>query len=185
MVTISETTKILTQPKIQDLPQPSFKRWLKHFCFLPATKRYFDRQDQHAITQAVTRAEQGHIGEIQVVIEGHIPAHQAYSQNTYARAQQLFAELGVWDTEHNSGVLLYLNLCERSVEIVIDRGIKKLTEQQVWQEICESMLIALKQGQYRDAVVNGVLEIGAVLGKFYDDVRLDEKNEISDLPVIL
>ena len=68
MVTTSETSKILTQPKIQDLPQPSFKRLLKHFCFLPATKRYFDRQDQHAITQAVTRAEQGHIGEMLALV---------------------------------------------------------------------------------------------------------------------
>ena len=58
------------------------------------------------------------------MIEGCLPSRSAYYQDTLCRARQLFAELGVWDTEYNSGVLLYLNLCEHKVEIVIDRGIK-------------------------------------------------------------
>ncbi|MEG1709266.1 MAG: hypothetical protein RR285_11210, partial [Acinetobacter sp.] len=105
MVTTTDTTEILTQPKIEQLNQPSFKRWFKHFLYMPATKRYFSKSDQHAIAQAVSEAEHGHIGEIQVVIEGCLPSHQAYQQNTRMRARQLFAELGVWDTEYNSGVL--------------------------------------------------------------------------------
>ena len=111
MVTTTETTTIITQPKLRDSAQPSFKRWLKHFCYMPATKRYFSQQDQFHIAQAVQQAEQGHVGEIQVVIEGHFPLSQAYRQTAQLRAQQLFAELGVWDTALNSGVLLYINLC--------------------------------------------------------------------------
>ena len=109
MVIKSDTTTIVTAPKLEIAAEPSLKRWLKHFFYMPESKRFFNRQDQYAITQAVTEAEQGHVGEIQVVIEGHIPAHQAYVQNVQARARQLFAELGVWDTEYNSGVLLYIN----------------------------------------------------------------------------
>ena len=56
---------------------------------MPASKRYFTREDQNAIAQAVQQAEQGHVGEIQVVIEGHIPCQQAYSQDTCLRARQL------------------------------------------------------------------------------------------------
>jgi uncharacterized membrane protein len=83
---------------------------LKHAFYFSASKRLFSKQDQLEITNAVKQAEHGHIGEIQVVIEGHIPCSQAYYQNTRRRAEQLFAELGVWDTEYNSGILLYLNL---------------------------------------------------------------------------
>ncbi len=68
-------------------------------------------------------------------MKGIFLPNQAYYQNTRARAEQLFAELGVWDTEFNSGVSLYLNLCERQVEIVIDRGMRQATEAQVWQDI--------------------------------------------------
>ena len=69
MVTTTDTTEIVTQPKTEEVNQPSFKRWLKHFLYMPATKRYFSKQDQAAIAQAVAEAEHDHVGEIQVVIE--------------------------------------------------------------------------------------------------------------------
>src|SRR5690606_28853974 len=125
-------------------------------------------------------AEHGHVGEIQVVIEGCIPVNQAYNQNTRIRAQQLFAELGVWDTEYNSGVLLYLNLCDRKVEIVIDRGIRKSTEQAAWDEICQKMIEQLSRHQYGDAVMIGVFSIGEVLNEFYANSTADQHNELNN-----
>lgn len=185
MVTNTETTKIVTQPKLNALLKPSIKRWFKHFFFMPATKRYFNQQDQHAIAEAVKIAEQGHIGEIQVVIEAYIPASNAYYQDTYARAKQLFAEIGVWDTEFNSGVLLYINLCDKKVEILIDRGIKKATTQESWNAICESMIQTMKQQKYREAVVNGVNEIGRLLDLYYDGQTIDIENELSNRPILI
>lgn len=185
MVTKTDTTQIVTQPKLDAEATHSIKRWLKHFFYMPASSRYFSRADQHAIAQAVTQAEQGHAGEIQVVIEGHIPSHQAYTQNTCLRARQLFAELGVWDTEYNSGVLLYLNLCERTVELVFDRGIQQATEQAVWHNICQEMVAGLKQRHYREAVVQGVMKIGQVLNKFYAQQYTVHANELENNPIIL
>ncbi|MGD9699915.1 TPM domain-containing protein [Acinetobacter sp.] len=185
MVTTTDTTEIVTQAKIEAVNQPSFKRWLKHFLYMPATKRYFSKQDQAAIAQAVTEAECGHVGEIQVVIEGYLPVKQAYFQNTRMRARQLFAELGVWDTEYNSGVLLYLNLCEHKVEIVIDRGIKQATTQQVWDQICQHIIQLLQQKQFKQGVIEGVTEIGQVLDQYYDRKIDDLKNELGDKPIML
>ncbi len=185
MVTKNDTTEIVTQPKLQEKVQPSMKRWLKHFFYMPASKRYFSKQDQMVIAQAVQQAEDGHVGEIQVVIEGHIPSHQAYHQCTRLRAQQLFAELGVWDTEFNSGVLLYLNLCEQTVEIVVDRGINLQTSTEVWQRICDQIVTELKNKQYRSAVIHGVGEIGKVLNLFYNDKKSDMMNELPNQPIIL
>ena len=185
MVTKTETTEIVTCPKTQEIQQPSFKRWLKHFFYMPAANRFFNKQDQQAIAQAVTAAEHGHVGEIQVVIEGCLPSRLAYYQDTRTRARQLFAELGVWDTEYNSGVLLYLNLCERKVEIVIDRGIQKATDQTVWEDICQSIIQALKQQHYRDGVIQGVLAIGKVLDAYYDRKINDIENELKNSPILL
>lgn len=185
MVTKTETTAIITQAKTLQMSQPSVKRWLKHFFFMPAAKRYFSKQDQYEIAQAVKQAEQGHVGEIQVVIEGHIPATQAYQHNTHMRARQLFAELGVWDTQLNSGVLLYLNLCERKVEIVIDRGLQQATQQQVWDEICQKIVADLAQQKFRIAVIDGVTEIGKMLNHFYSHLQGDLGNELPDTPILL
>ena len=185
MVTTTDTTEIITQPKMDIAARPSVKRWLKHFFYMPATKRFFSKQDQHAIALAVEEAEHGHVGEIQVVIEGCLPLRLAYEVDTHTRSRQLFAELGVWDTELNSGVLLYLNLCERKVEIVIDRGIKTATTQQVWDEVCAHIVQGLAQQQYRQAVMTGVQEIGEILDAFYDRQLLDQQNELSNAPIIL
>ena len=185
MVTTTDTTEIVTQPKIEEIAQPSFKRWLKHFFFMPATKRYFSKQDQYEIAQAVQYAEQGHVGEIQVVIEGHMPAREAYYLDTRGRAKQLFAELGVWDTELNSGVLLYLNLCERKVEIVIDRGLKNATQTETWNKICQNIVVTLAQKEYLRAVIGGVNEIGQVLDQYYVKNDLYDENELPNEPIIL
>ena len=146
---------------------------------------YFNKNDRIQIAKAVQHAEKGHVGEIQVVIEGHIPCSQAYHQNTRLRAQQLFAELGVWDTELNSGVLLYLNLCERKVEIVIDRGLKNATQTETWNKICQNIVVTLTQKEYLRAVTEGVNEIGEILNAFYDCQLLDQQNELVNAPIIL
>jgi uncharacterized membrane protein len=185
MVIKTETTEIITEPKVLQNSQPSFKRWLKHFCYLPASKRYFSKMDQNSIAEVVKQAEHGHVGEIQVVIEGHIPSSLAYRMGTRQRAELLFAELGVWDTEHNSGVLLYLNLCEKKVELVIDRGIKQATKQQDWQSICDHMIDELKKQNYKQGVIVGVKEIGEILNDFYDGKVTDLENELVNQPIIL
>lgn len=185
MVTTTDSTTIFTQPKLEQQSAASIKRWLKHLCYLQSTKQYFSKQDQQAIATAVEQAEHGHIGEIQVVIESALPAGLAYVQDTRIRARQLFAELGVWDTEYNSGILLYLNLCERKVEIVIDRGIKQATTQQIWDGICHEIIDCLKKQQYREGVVSGVENIGRILDVYYDKQFEDHENELKNSPIIL
>lgn len=185
MVTKTDTTQIITQPKLDEHVQPSLKRWFKHFLYISSTHRYFNKQDRMHIANAVQQAEKGHVGEIQVVIEGHIPCSQAYHQNTRLRAQQLFAELGVWDTELNSGVLLYLNLCERKVEIVIDRGLKNATQAETWNKICQNIAVTLAQKEYLRAVTEGVNEIGQVLDQYYVKNDLYDENELPNEPIIL
>ena len=185
MVTKTDTTEIITQSKLEEYAQPSLKRWFKHFFYISSAHRFFNKKDRLEIAQAVQQAEKGHVGEIQVVIEGHIPCSQAYHQNTRLRAQQLFAELGVWDTELNSGVLLYLNLCERKVEIVIDRGLKNATQTETWNKICQNIVVTLAQKEYLRAVIGGVNEIGQVLDQYYVKNDLYDENELPNEPIIL
>lgn len=185
MVTQTEMNDLLTTVKHNEQQQPSLKRWLKHFFFLPATQRYFNQQDIYAITQAVQEAERGHVGEIQVVIEGNMPINKAYYFTPKLRAQQLFAELGIWDTEYNSGVLIYLNLCERAVEVVTDRGICRKTSQAEWDAVCSEMVLQLKQKNYRQAVLNAVQKVGHLLDQFYDNQVTDISDELNNTPIIL
>lgn len=185
MVTTTDSTQIVTTPNVQEHAQSSFKRWLKHSFYFQHTRRYFKPVDLQRIAAAVQQAECGHVGEIQVVIEGHLPCLQAYKQDTRKRAEQLFAELGVWDTEYNSGVLLYLNLCERQVELIFDRGLQQVTQQEVWNLICQNMVQQFGQKNYCEAVIQAIKKIGDILHQ-YDEINgVVDVNEHPDVPIII
>ncbi|MEG1267552.1 MAG: hypothetical protein RSE19_13855, partial [Myroides sp.] len=80
---------------------------------------------------------------------------------------------------------LYVNLCERKVEIVIDRGIEQDTIQQVWDDVCQCIIEKMAQQQYRQALVDGVTQIGAILNQFYANKIEDKADELSNSPIML
>jgi uncharacterized membrane protein len=170
----------------QEEPRADFGRWFRQCFYIPwFSSRKFDMAARQAIEQAVTTAEMGHAGEIRVVIEAHLPLNTALHQSTIGRARDLFAQLGVWDTAHNSGVLLYINLCEHRVEIVADRGINTKIEPMRWQSICQQVTAKLSDNLHQHGVVLGVELIGATLNEFYVILDDHKDNELSNAPVFL
>lgn len=164
---------------------PSLGRWFRQCVYMPwRTRQLFGMAEMQRIEQAVGQAEAGHQGEIRVVIEGSLPLISAYREGARQRARALFGLLRVWDTEHNTGVLLYLNLCERHVEIVADRGIDGMAGSAYWQSICEQMSQRLAAGQHTDAVLHGIGQLGKALKRFYEHAD-PQGNELPNAPVVL
>ena len=184
-MTTDNQTIISTQAE-QETEQPSFKRWLKHTFYLKRTKYLFSKAQQSQIADAITHAEDGHRGEIQVIIEASLPSDCAYHHTTLKRAQYLFGKYGVWDTEQNSGLLIYLNLCEHKVEIVADRGIHRAVDADCWLNICNKMIPAFQQGNFTEGLCVGVQALGEILQDFYqDDLTDKDGNELPNLPRLL
>jgi uncharacterized membrane protein len=166
--------------------EANFGRWFRQSLYMPwLASRCFDAAASAAIEQAVSVAEMGHAGEIRVVVEGHLPLSSALRQGTTGRARDLFSSLRVWDTALNSGVLLYVNLCEHRVEIVADRGINSKIEASRWQSICQSVTTKLSENQYQQGVVLGVELIGITLNEFYKVLESEAGNELSNAPIFL
>ncbi|RYY79690.1 MAG: hypothetical protein EOO69_05230 [Moraxellaceae bacterium] len=178
---------LTTSQTIDESATPlNLRRWFKNFMYMPwQTQQCFNADVQAQISTAVARAEQSHAGEIQVIIEGHLPLDIALRGSTAMRAQQLFAEYGVWDTAYNSGVLLYINLCERAVEIVADRGIDCFVDDAHWNTICANMTALLRQKQYATGVICGIEQVGQVLEQYYDQQIKDFGNELSNSAILL
>lgn len=166
--------------------QVNFSRWLKQCLYMPwLAQRHFDSAARSAIEQAVKAAEAGHAGEIRVVIESRLPLSTALRQGSFGRALDLFSSLRVWDTALNSGVLLYINLCERRVEIVADRGINAKVDPLRWSTICAAIIAQLGDAQHLQGVVVGVELIGQALREYYAVLESEAGNELSDAPLFL
>jgi uncharacterized membrane protein len=100
------------------------------------------------------------------------------------RALEVFGLLRVWDTEHNNGVLIYLLLADRDVEIIADRGIAKFVNEGQWRAICAGIESASAAGKHADGVIGGIEAVSALLGQHFPH-RRSGGNELPDKPVVL
>jgi uncharacterized membrane protein len=100
------------------------------------------------------------------------------------RAQEVFATLNVWDTAHNSGVLIYVQLVDRRIEIVADRGISAKVAQSEWDAICRRMEDSFKASRFEHGAVTAISEITALLARHFPPLA-ENPNELPDGPVIL
>ncbi|HWI38524.1 MAG TPA: TPM domain-containing protein [Burkholderiales bacterium] len=160
------------------------RRALKHL-FTPdwVARRAFPPHTLRALEQAIRDSEIKHRGEIRFAIEaGLSPAHLRIS--TRERARQVFAQLGVWDTEENSGVLVYVQLVDRRIEIVADRGIAQRVAQAEWDAVCRAMERAFKRRDYQTGSLAAVGTVTDILARHFPASGANP-NELPDKPALL
>ena len=151
-----------------------------------AVRRVFPGAMLNAIEQTISRTETSHDGEILFAVEAALDTWPLLrDQSARDRAVEVFSQLRVWDTEHNNGVLIYLLLADRDVEIVADRGISSKIDTGEWEKICREMEDAFRQGQFEPGVNAGIRAIGSHLQTHFPAKRKGGENELSDRPVIL
>ena len=150
-----------------------------------SVKRAFAPGVLAQVEQAITAGERTHRGQVCFAVEGALPPLRVLRKLTpRERALEVFGLLRVWDTEENTGVLIYLLLADRDVEIVADRGIDRVVDTAQWQAICTRMEAAFAQGRYAEGVVAGVTEISKLLAQHFPRGGA-AANEIPDRPVVL
>src|SRR5205085_5661480 len=120
------------------------------------------------IEARVAESEQRHSGEIRVVVEAGLPLSYLRRHATpRERAIAMFGKLGVWDTERNNGVLVYLLLAERAIEIVADRGLNRHVPAAEWAQIAEAMKSAFRGGDYEGGLLKAVDAVDALLVRHF------------------
>lgn len=112
----------------------------------------------------IAAAEAGHAGEIRVYVEAGLPLSYLWRRATArARAVALFGKLGVWDTDRNTGVLIYLLLAERKIEIVVDRGLSRCVDSTVWQRMVDGLAADIRAGRALQGLESAVDSVAALL----------------------
>jgi uncharacterized membrane protein len=150
-----------------------------------STRRHFTPQVRAAIEQAIRECEERHAGEIRFVVETALDLPELWHNlPPRQRALQLFGLLGVWDTEHNNGVLIYVMMADRVVEIIADRGIAARIAPAEWQSVCRQMEHHYRAGRFAEGSVVGILGVGALLGRHFPGSRGSD-HELPDQPVLL
>ncbi|MDV3242629.1 MAG: TPM domain-containing protein [Methylocaldum sp.] len=161
-------------------------RILKHLCYGPwRLRRVLPRHALKAIAEEIRESETKHGGEIRVAVEISLDWRRLLRRETpRERALEVFSDLRIWDTERNNGVLIYLLLADRDVEIVADRGIDRLVGAEAWERICHEMEAAFRKGDFEAGIVAGVQAVGSHLEKHFAGPDL-HGDELANHPVII
>jgi len=164
----------------------NLSRFCRHvFSTRAATRRHFSPAALAEIESAIKDVESRHSGEIRFVVETALDINELLNGLApRARALEVFSHTRVWDTEANNGVLIYVLLADRDVEILADRGIASRVPPQEWETICREIESHYREGRFAQGSVAGIRSVGALLARHFPGDKGDA-NELPDQPVLL
>jgi uncharacterized membrane protein len=164
----------------------NIKRVVKHLLTTHGqVRRAFPKSTLMMIEKAIKTCESAHVGEIRFAVENALDGVPLFKgQSPRERAIEVFSQLHVWDTQHNNGLLIYVLLADRAVEIVADRGIDAKVSSQEWSMVCHQMETAFKKLNYEGGVVSGVQAVAQYLVEHFP-ADASSGNELPDMPVVL
>ena len=162
------------------------KRLVRHLTMTPwQLKRAFAPRTLDAIQAEIAASERRHAGQIRFAVEGALPGSALLRlPSARERALEVFSLLQVWDTEKNNGVLVYLLLADRDVEIVADRGIHARVGEVEWERICHAMEEAFRQGRFEQGALEGIRAVTRLMVEHFP-ASAGRDNELPDRPVVL
>lgn len=162
------------------------KRFFRHVWMSPLiVRRDFPAATLDAIREAITASETRHRGQVRFVVEAELHTAQLWAGlSARQRALEVFSALRVWDTEENNGVLVYVLLADRKVEIVADRGIDRHVGHERWTAICREIELHYRRRDFRLGSESAIDKISSELA-FYFPPNGSQRNEQSDVPVML
>lgn len=159
---------------------------MKHLFTPPwAWRRAFPQATLDAIEAAIRESEATHSGEIRFAIENSLPGTLVLGgMSGRERAIEMFSNLRVWDTEENSGVLVYLLLADHDIEIVADRGIAARVDPAAWEAVAQAMEAAFREGEFERGALEGIARISDLLAQHFPPSG-DNRDELANRPVIV
>ena len=164
-----------------------FKRIASHLAMTPGRlRRALPPRALDKIEKAIAASESLHSGQIRFAAEASLDVPALLrGQPARDRAIEVFSQLRVWDTEHNNGVLIYLLLADRSIEIIADRGVDATIGPVELQGICRGMEAACKEGRFSEGIVCAVEAVTRHLAKHFPAAAIRMRNELPDQPALL
>ena len=161
-------------------------RWLRHlFSTRWHMRRAFAPTTLDVIEVAVAASEQQHRGELRFALEASFDVTQLLQQLTSRqRAVQVFSALGVWDTEENNGVLVFVLLAENAVEIVADRGYANRVTTDEWQSACKLMSTRFADNDFAGGAKLGIEALTALMARAFPGNGRDA-NELPNRPRLM
>ena len=137
------------------------------------TEDFLSNAEEQEIVLAIVEAEKNTSGEIRVHIEEHT------EKSPLDRAQEVFFELKMDETQDRNGVLFYVCVSDKKFAIIGDKGINEAVESDFWDCTKDTVIANFKEGNFKKGLVEGILRAGERLKKYFP-YQSDDTNELSN-----
>ena len=164
----------------------NFSRLFRHWLTTKRRVRHiFSPTVTQAIQAAIAEGEKLHRAEVRLIVEHCLPTTAVLAGvRPRQRALDLFGRYRIWDTEENCGVLVYVNLADRTVEIVPDRAVMRLVTRDEWRAVCDTMTSGFAQGEFRESTASAIYQLNALLQRHYPAAGA-HPNQLPNQPIVL
>ena len=137
------------------------------------TEDFLTKVEEQEIVLSIVEAEKNTSGEIRVHIEQHT------EKSSLERAQEVFFELKMDETQDRNGVLFYICLSDKKFAILGDKGINEAVESDFWDCTKDTVITNFKEGNFKKGLVEGILRAGERLKKYFP-FQSDDNDELSN-----
>jgi uncharacterized membrane protein len=139
------------------------------------------------IEERIGEIERRYHSEVRFVVEHALDLGELFAGLTAReRALEVFGLLGVWDTEHNNGVLIHVLQAEHAVEIVADRGLARVVPQAEWDALCRRLETEFRAGRHAAAAMAAIEGVALLLEQHRAAAPQGvAPNELPDQPLLL
>ncbi len=142
-----------------------------------------------SLAERIAQGERRHGAELRLCVEASLPwglAWQLLRGDAQAavvrqRALDVFSEMRVWDTEHNSGLLIYVLLAEHAIEVVADRGLGRIPAEE-WQALARALAEAFRAGRQAQGLPEALDRARRLLEEA--GLAAEGPNELPDAPLL-
>ncbi|OUR99524.1 hypothetical protein A9Q84_00460 [Halobacteriovorax marinus] len=100
-------------------------------------------------------------------------------EEVYQRALEIFHNHRVSMTKDRTGIMIYISLLERKVEVLADCGINEKVEKDYWNKLVSGLISKIKDGKIVEGLNAAISECGHSLQDSFP-IQEDDENEISD-----
>lgn len=160
--------------------------WRHLWCDEADARRLLPPDAQQRLADHVRASEARHGGEIRLCVEASMPLVDVWRGLTpRERAVEVFAQLRVWDTEHNNGVLIHVLLADRSIEIVADRDLRRRVSAADWERIARLLGEAFSAAHPEEGLHQAIDAVSAWMEDHYPVAPGEPNpNELIDRPLV-
>lgn len=162
------------------------RRLIRHALAWSPRARVLTPTQSEQLSAQVKTMEAMHRAEVRICLERSWPLTWAASDVTVReRAMHWFAHEHVWDTEGNTGVLVYISLADHAIEIVADRGLNPYIQKHQWQSLTEHMRGAFAQANYFGGLQICLTQLQTLLNQQLPHTHASSNpNELSNRPMV-